>query len=90
MAVSFAQVSAMPVVTGSGNPAPVSAIPVVVISNGSVPISPEMAQPVIDVTANGTFPRALKVAAIPIVYAAGAPGVAQVDPIPVFVVGTVP
>ena len=90
MATAYAKVSAMSVVAGSGNPAPVSAIPVVVVSDGSVPISPELRQPVIDVTANGTFPRALKVAPIPIVYAPGTSGVAQVDPIPVFVVGTVP
>jgi hypothetical protein len=90
MAVNFAQVSAMPVVTGSGKLAPVSAIPVVIINNSSVPVAPDMAQPVVDVTANATFPRALKVAAIPIVYATGTPPVAQVDPIPIFVVGTVP
>ena len=90
MATAYAKVSAMSVVAGSGNLAPVSAIPVVVVSDGSVKVAPAMAQPVIDVTANATFPRASKVAAIPIVYATGTPPIAQVDPIPVFVVGTVP
>jgi len=86
MAVSFAQVSAMSVVTGSGKLAPVSAIPVVVISDGSVPVSPDAAQLVVDVTANATFPRA-NVQPIPIVYATGTPPIAPTDPIPVFVVG---
>ena len=89
MAASFAPVSAMSVVTGSGKMAPVSAIPVVVVSDGSVPVAPDAAQAVIDVTANATFPRS-KVAPIPIVYATGTPPVAPTDPIPVFVTGTVP
>jgi hypothetical protein len=85
----FAPVSAMSVVTGSGKLAPVMAIPVVVISDGSVPIGPGAAQPVIDVTANASFPRA-PVQPIPIVYATGTPPVEPYDPLPVFVVGTVP
>src|SRR6476619_3848573 len=86
MAVSFAQVGAMSVVTGSGKLAPVSAIPVVVISDGSVPVSPDAAQLIVDVTANATFPRA-DVQPIPIVYATGTPPIAPTDPIPIFVVG---
>jgi hypothetical protein len=90
MAASFAKVSAMSVVTGSGKLAPVSAIPVVVVSDGSVTVAPGTARPVVDVTANATFPRASKIASIPIVYATGTPPVVKVDPIPVFVTGTVP
>jgi hypothetical protein len=89
MATAYVKISAMPVVTGSGELAPVSAIPVVVVSDGSVRVAPDKAQPVIDVTADATFPR-VKTAAIPIVYAGGSPSVAKVEPIPVFVVGTVP
>lgn len=83
MAASFAPVSAMSVVTGSGKLAPVSAIPVVVISDGSVPVAPDTARPVIEVDAN--FPRAPTMP-VPIVYATGTPPVAKLDPIPVFVV----
>lgn len=89
MAASFAPINAMLVVTGSGKLAPVSAIPVVVVSDGSVPVGPGMARPVVDVTANAAFPRA-PVAAVPIVYATGTPPVAALDPLPIFVAGTVP
>jgi hypothetical protein len=82
---SFVAINAMSVVTGSGKLAPVSAIPVVVISDSSVPVGPGMARPVIDVTANATFPRA-PIAPVPVVYATGTPKVAPLDPIPVFVV----
>lgn len=82
MATSFAPVSAMSVVTGSGKLAPVSAIPVVVVSDGSVKVGPGMAQPVIQVAAG--FPRT-KTDPIPIVYAVGSPAVAKVDPIPIYV-----
>jgi hypothetical protein len=89
MATAYVKVSAMSVVTGSGKLAPVSAIPVVVVSDGSVSVAPATARPVVDVTADATFPR-VKVAAIPIVYATGSPPASKLDPIPVFVVGTVP
>jgi hypothetical protein len=80
-------VSAMSVVTGSGKLAPVSAIPVVVITDGSVPVGPGVAQRVVEVAAG--YARA-PTAPVPIVYATGTPPVAPTDPIPVFVVGTVP
>jgi hypothetical protein len=86
MAASFVPINAMSVVTGSGKLAPVTAIPVVIISDGSVPVGPGMARPVVEVAAG--FPRA-PAAPVPIVYATGTPQVAALDPIPVFVTGTV-